>query len=70
MRSLELVKHCGHAGLPRRQGRPSYAAPYVNRIDNMGYNGVAVAKEIHDIFRANDLSPMSPLRARPCGRLY
>lgn len=33
----------------------SYAAPYVNRIDNMGYNGVAVAKEIHDIFRANNL---------------
>ena len=33
----------------------SYAAPYVNRIDNMGYDGVAVAKAIHDIFRANDL---------------
>lgn len=33
----------------------SYAAPYINRIDNMGYNGVQVAKTIHDIFRANDL---------------
>lgn len=33
----------------------AYAAPYVNRIDNMGFNGVAVAKQIHDIFRANDL---------------
>lgn len=33
----------------------SYAAPYINRIDNMGYNGVKVAKGIHDIFRNNDL---------------
>lgn len=33
----------------------AYAAPYINRIDNMGYDGVAVAREIHDIFRANDL---------------
>lgn len=34
----------------------SYAAPYVNRIDNMGYDGVSVAKQIHDIFRANNLA--------------
>ena len=33
----------------------SYAAPYINRIDNMGYNGVQVAKQIHDIFRTNQL---------------
>jgi len=33
-----------------------YAAPYVNRIDNMGYNGIQVAKEIHDIFRNNHYS--------------
>ena len=32
-----------------------YAAPYINRIDNMGYDGVAVAKEIHDIFAANGM---------------
>ncbi|MDO4633647.1 MAG: fructose-6-phosphate aldolase [Eubacteriales bacterium] len=32
-----------------------YAAPYINRIDNMGYNGVAVAKKIHDIFKKNEL---------------
>ncbi|MDO4976958.1 MAG: transaldolase family protein [Eubacteriales bacterium] len=25
-----------------------YVAPYVNRIDNMGYDGVQVAKDIHD----------------------
>ena len=33
----------------------SYAAPYVNRIDNMGYNGVGVAKEIQDIFEIHGL---------------
>ena len=33
----------------------SYAAPYINRIDNMGYNGIQVAKHIHDIFRNNGM---------------
>lgn len=33
----------------------SYAAPYVNRIDNMGFNGIQVAKQIHDIFKNNNL---------------
>lgn len=33
----------------------SYAAPYVNRIDNMGYNGICVAKEIQDIFEIHGL---------------
>lgn len=32
----------------------SYAAPYVNRLDNLGYDGVQVAKDIHDIFCEND----------------
>lgn len=32
-----------------------YAAPYVNRIDNLGANGVRTAKEIHDIFKNNSL---------------
>ena len=32
-----------------------YAAPYVNRIDNLGADGIKVAKEIHDIFKKNDL---------------
>ncbi len=31
-----------------------YAAPYINRIDNMGYNGIQVARKIHDIFRNNN----------------
>ena len=30
-----------------------YVAPYVNRIDNMGYDGVQVAKDIHDAITAN-----------------
>ncbi|MBQ4494553.1 MAG: fructose-6-phosphate aldolase [Selenomonadaceae bacterium] len=34
----------------------SYAAPYINRIDNMGYDGVAIAKHIQDIFRNNNLN--------------
>ena len=30
-----------------------YAAPYVNRIDNLGANGIETAIAIHDIFKAN-----------------
>lgn len=33
----------------------AYTAPYINRIDNMGYNGIQVAKNIHDIFKNNRL---------------
>lgn len=33
-----------------------YTAPYINRIDNMGYDGVGVAKKIQDIFNINKLS--------------
>lgn len=33
-----------------------YAAPYINRIDNMGFNGVYIAKSIHDVFKNNDLN--------------
>ncbi len=31
-----------------------YVAPYVNRIDNMGYNGVQVARDIHDAITVNN----------------
>ena len=34
----------------------SYAAPYINRIDNMGYDGVQIAQHIHDIFKNNNLN--------------
>lgn len=32
-----------------------YAAPYINRIDNFGYDGVQVAMDIQDIFENNNL---------------
>ena len=32
----------------------SYAAPYVNRIDNLGADGVETAQRIHDIFIENN----------------
>lgn len=32
-----------------------YAAPYVNRIDNLGADGIKTTKEIHDIFTNNGL---------------
>ena len=34
----------------------AFAAPYVNRIDNMGFDGVQVAKDIHDIYRNNGMT--------------
>lgn len=33
-----------------------YVAPYVNRIDNLGYDGIAVAKQIHDMIKHANLS--------------
>ncbi len=36
----------------------AYVAPYVNRIDNMGYDGVNVVKEIQDILDTNGYSCM------------
>lgn len=32
-----------------------FAAPYVNRIDNLGGDGVEVTKRIHDIFKKNGM---------------
>lgn len=33
----------------------SYVAPYVNRIDNMGYDGIYVTKQIHDFLVNNHM---------------
>ena len=33
----------------------SWAAPYVNRIDNLSGDGVQTAKDIHDLYRKNGL---------------
>ena len=32
-----------------------YTAPYVNRIDNLGADGLKTAKDIHDIFKRNGM---------------
>lgn len=32
----------------------NYAAPYVNRIDNLEVNGIHVAKDLHDIYLKNN----------------
>ena len=32
-----------------------YTAPYVNRIDNLGTNGIEVTRKIHDIFKNNGI---------------
>ena len=45
-------------GLLAAQAGANIVAPYVNRIDNLGGDGLAVAKDIHDIIKAYDL---------PCG---
>lgn len=34
----------------------AFAAPYVNRIDNLGCDGVETAKTIHDLYQKNGLS--------------
>ena len=33
----------------------AYVAPYVNRIDNMGFNGLEITKQIQNIFENNEL---------------
>lgn len=33
-----------------------YAAPYVNRLDNMGMDGLRVARTIHDIFTVHNMN--------------
>lgn len=40
-----------------------YVAPYVNRIDNMGFDGVQVSKDIHDIIENNGFTHCGLLAA-------
>ncbi|MDO4268785.1 MAG: transaldolase family protein [Eubacteriales bacterium] len=40
-----------------------YVAPYVNRIDNMGFDGVQVAKDIHDAIVGSGYGSFSGLLA-------
>ena len=41
----------------------TYVAPYINRIDNMGFDGLQIAKEIQDIFVKNGMDQESGLLA-------
>ena len=57
----EGIKTCGtvvytamQAYLAAKAGA-SYVAPYVNRIDNMGYDGVGVVKQIQEILDNNNM---------------
>ncbi len=51
----EGIRTCGTVVYTAMQGYlaakagASYVAPYVNRIDNMGYDGIEVVKQIQDI---------------------
>ena len=40
-----------------------YVAPYVNRIDNMGFDGVQVSKDIHDAITGSGYDSYSGLLA-------
>lgn len=57
----EGVRLCGTAvyspiqGILAAKAGADYVAPYINRIDNMGFDGVQVAKDIHDAIQANGL---------------
>ena len=47
-----------------------YVAPYVNRIDNLGYDGVRVAMQIHDAINNNHLdSGLLAASFKNCGQV-
>ena len=66
---LKAIKHLAKAGVNvtgtaiynQMQGYlagkagAKYVAPYVNRIDNLGYNGIKIAKQIHDMLKKANL---------------
>ncbi len=45
------------AGFLAAKAGADYAAPYVNRIDNLGGDGVAVARDIHELFQKTASRP-------------
>lgn len=66
LKAMKILKKEGHrvtataiytamqAFLAAKAGA-DYAAPYVNRIDNLGADGIETTKTIHDIFKKNGL---------------
>lgn len=49
IRTLGTAIYTAMQGYLAAKAGAEYVAPYVNRIDNMGFDGVQVAKDIHDI---------------------
>ena len=45
------------------QAGAEFVAPYINRIDNMGYDGIRVCKEIQDILDCNNIETCGILAA-------
>lgn len=48
IRTLGTAIYTPMQGFLAAKSGAEYVAPYVNRIDNMGYDGVQVSKDIHD----------------------
>jgi TalC/MipB family fructose-6-phosphate aldolase len=61
MLKKEGIRTCGTVVYTPMQGYlaakagASFVAPYVNRIDNMGYDGIKVTEEIQDILENNGM---------------
>lgn len=55
IRTCGTVVYTPMQGYLAAKAGASYVAPYVNRIDNMGYDGISVTKEIHDILVKNEM---------------
>lgn len=53
IRTLGTAIYTAMQGFLAAKSGAEYVAPYVNRIDNMGYDGVQVAKDIHDAITAS-----------------
>ena len=49
--------HSSMQGFMAAKAGARYVAPYVNRMDNYGIDGVRVASEIHRTLRTYDLRP-------------
>lgn len=55
IRTLGTAVYTAMQGIIAAKAGAEYVAPYVNRIDNMGFDGVQVSKDIHDAITANGL---------------
>ena len=59
--SKQGVRTCGTVvyvpmqGFMAAKAGAEYVAPYVNRIDNLGYDGVGVSTQLHDMIAAHGL---------------